>query len=87
MILKVARALHDIKSQNSNMIFLSDYTTALLYSSNYRLSCIASHPTGQNGEYTSQSYVTLPLQETSVFMIQRISKASKDTEKLTGTRG
>lgn len=42
MILKVARALHDIKSQNSNMIFLSDYTTALLEDKQSLLSYIVA---------------------------------------------
>lgn len=42
MILKVARALHDIKCQNSNMIFLSDYTTALLEDEQSLLSYIVT---------------------------------------------
>jgi len=45
------------------------------------------YPPRQDTEYTSQSYVTLTLEETSVFTNQRISKAGKDIEKQTGTRG
>lgn len=42
MILNVARPLHDVRCQNSNMIFLSNYTITLLGDEQSLLSDIAA---------------------------------------------